>query len=1051
MGEPKFCPNCAADLTEVDPAEGDPYEGTLLGERYRLDECIGVGGMGRVYRGVITTLNKRVAIKLLHPHLTHDKESHARFQAEAHNMAGLSHPNVVAVIDYGRTHSGLTYLVMEYIEGESLEQVLEEFPLPRTRVIDLVLQLLAALSEAHGQGIIHRDLKPENILVQDLRGRGELVKVLDFGIAKLMEESPDQAGLTRAGVVCGTPEYMSPEQARGKPLDARSDLYAVGIILYRLLAGKLPFAGDSAVEILHRHLKEVPLPPHEVAAREPDSLDELCLRALSKKRENRFDSAADFRDALIAAGQQAAEESQEELRCLNCSTEMRARDNFCSHCGTPARPGSVVRTEPQLTIARARGRAPTGRTAKWVVQQFPLPFCARGPDLSMMEQALDSARPGVTVTTLSGEPGVGKSQFLQEVVSRASAGGWRALRVDADPSGFAPPMAPVRRAVRDVLGLGARVDAADLNRVVNLAGLPHTTLPGLAELFGLEGPLRLAEYEVRLREATVSAAQALASYGRGAKALLALDDVDRWDTASKRVVSMLQAQTTTAPLLVILSGVHVETEFHSFSGLHLERFSAEQVAELLQAAVGREDVPKIAKGFDSLAPVTPLRVELVLRMMASGIPDLPGPDADLDEIVAALLSGLGDRPRRALEAASVIGIEFPDAQIRSLLVRDSGDAHEAIDQALAELMSSGWLLPGRPGHRQFSCSRLRASVYRTIEAERARVLHAIAADVVVGDESPILEAMHRLRAGQARAIDALESAAEVCIASFDDERGADLLGAAMRAFQRTEITDPARDAQLVVALARAHLFARTPQLALDALDALEQRAGRPDSYEFEWVRGKALDKLGRAVEADEAFNRCAGAALRMGDPARLLDAHSKRAHAMSERNDLAGSLTELQQGLDMATFGMGPRAEVDFSLWRYLLAIAETHSAAGDVLRGRQHCQHALWQAERLGDTLGQLRAQSALADALTAEQQATRGEQHRNRAIALARDLGDRKATATLLIERARYRFALGRPDEARANLETARSLATDVGWQGGVRSAQALMDEIDSFAVTA
>jgi serine/threonine protein kinase len=226
LGEHRFCPSCGSDLTAVAAHDGDPYVGVVIEDRYRIEELLGIGAMGRVYRAEQTTLRKPFAIKILSPQLTNDPDSQVRFANEAHNCASLNHPNVVSVVDYGRTRDGITYLVMEYIEGRSLEQIIyDEFPLARERIGDLTLQILAALAEAHGLGILHRDLKPENILVQSLRTRGELLKVLDFGIAKLMDDAPNaraRPGLTSQGVVCGTPEYMSPEQACGLNLDQRT-------------------------------------------------------------------------------------------------------------------------------------------------------------------------------------------------------------------------------------------------------------------------------------------------------------------------------------------------------------------------------------------------------------------------------------------------------------------------------------------------------------------------------------------------------------------------------------------------------------------------------------------------------------------------------------------------------------------------------------------------------------------------------------------------------------------------------------------------------------
>jgi serine/threonine-protein kinase len=325
-----------------------------VADKYYLKEFIGEGAMGRVYKAEQLALKKAFAVKSLLPALTHDEASQQRFANEAHNAASLNHPNCVSVVDYGRSSDGAAFIVMEYVEGTTLENIIaESFPLARERIVDITLQVLAALTEAHGLGILHRDLKPDNILVQTLRTHGELAKVLDFGIAKLMDGAPtasQRPGLTNQGMVCGTPEYMSPEQARGEQLDPRSDLYSVGIVLYQMLTDRPPFESESAIEVLHMHLHDEPVPPSKLNETEPGPLEAVCLRALAKDPDDRFATANDFREALVAA---ASERDKESFRCQSCGGEMRVEDRFCPACGAPA----PVRRSPSQ-----RKRHPTRRS-----------------------------------------------------------------------------------------------------------------------------------------------------------------------------------------------------------------------------------------------------------------------------------------------------------------------------------------------------------------------------------------------------------------------------------------------------------------------------------------------------------------------------------------------------------------------------------------------------------------------------------------------------------------------------------------------------------------
>ncbi|QSQ27034.1 serine/threonine protein kinase [Pyxidicoccus parkwayensis] len=284
-------------------ADADEYVGKTIAHKYRVEALIGEGGMGKVYRARQLALDKVVVLKVLRQTLLSDERTVARFQREAKAASRLNHANSISVLDFGQAEDGALFIAMEYVAGQDLHQILSrEWPLGEARVVRLVSQVLSALSDAHGAGVIHRDLKPENIMVEQRRNEGDFVKVLDFGIAKITDSTDDGPALTRAGFVCGTPEYMSPEQARGATLDHRSDLYAVGVILYQLMTGLLPFESDSAVGFATKHLTEEPPPP---SRRRPDArisqgMERLILRALSKSPDDRPANAEAFKAELQA-------------------------------------------------------------------------------------------------------------------------------------------------------------------------------------------------------------------------------------------------------------------------------------------------------------------------------------------------------------------------------------------------------------------------------------------------------------------------------------------------------------------------------------------------------------------------------------------------------------------------------------------------------------------------------------------------------------------------------------------------------------------------------
>lgn len=281
--------------------------GHVIAERYRVDAVLGRGGMGAVLRCHHLGLRRDVAVKLLHPEIAADAEISARFEREATSASRLDHPNCVRVLDFGAWQPApgapvVKYLAMQLLEGKELASLLGQ-PLGAVRALALVRQILAALEHAHAQGIVHRDLKPENVFVTHDHSGAETLKLVDFGIAKITEGEGANAKLTRMGVVFGTPQYMSPEQAAGGVVDARSDLYSTGVILYEMLAGLPPFLGDDAMMLLRKHLFETPPPlPDSI----PSAVRAVVMRLLDKDRDARYASATEVLAALDGADADAA-------------------------------------------------------------------------------------------------------------------------------------------------------------------------------------------------------------------------------------------------------------------------------------------------------------------------------------------------------------------------------------------------------------------------------------------------------------------------------------------------------------------------------------------------------------------------------------------------------------------------------------------------------------------------------------------------------------------------------------------------------------------------
>jgi serine/threonine-protein kinase len=264
----------------------------LLAERYALGEMLGYGGMAVVHKAVDVRLTRDVALKVLRDDLARDPQYQHRFRREAQNAAMLNHPAIVAVYDTGELHveSGppLPYIAMEYVDGQTLRQIVRTRGMTRWRSIEVMIDVCRALDFSHRYGIIHRDIKPGNVMLNNAGA----VKVMDFGIARILF---DRQGVTQTAAVVGTAEYLSPEQARGELVDARSDVYAAGCMLYELITRDPPFTGDSPVAVVYQHIRTHPSPPSQKNPEVSPALDAVVLKAMAKNPVNRYQSAAEMR------------------------------------------------------------------------------------------------------------------------------------------------------------------------------------------------------------------------------------------------------------------------------------------------------------------------------------------------------------------------------------------------------------------------------------------------------------------------------------------------------------------------------------------------------------------------------------------------------------------------------------------------------------------------------------------------------------------------------------------------------------------------------------
>ncbi|MBV9946482.1 MAG: protein kinase, partial [Myxococcales bacterium] len=464
----RFCPSCGFPISKVVVSGDDPLVGRALPGGYLILELVGIGGMGRVYRAEQTNLGRTVAVKIIHPHLVGEENAAARFITEARAASRLNHPNSVGIIDFGKSPDGQLYLVMEFLRGRDLARVTyEDGPLAFRRIVDVLRQTLAALAEAHSQNIVHRDLKPENIVLEPVRSGGDFVKVVDFGLAKMRAETA-APGITSPGIVCGTPEYMSPEQARGDPLDARSDLYAVGVILYQLLTGRLPFEAESPTQVVLAHLTQPPKDPRQVAPERniPAPLVEVVLKALEKDARDRYQDSDEYAAALADA--QAKIEDRASLRtsavavvaCSSCGAENPAAQKFCGECGAAVTSTQLVTVPRRPSLAPAALPAEPDTTPRGVSLRPPgsersksaLPFLGRQDDLAWLEARRASVR-SLAGACIVGDIGIGKTRLVREFMDLAFAAGDFMVQTGPDPAWAEVGYHAVRRAIGQLASL----------------------------------------------------------------------------------------------------------------------------------------------------------------------------------------------------------------------------------------------------------------------------------------------------------------------------------------------------------------------------------------------------------------------------------------------------------------------------------------------------------------------------------------------------------------------------------------------------------------------
>lgn len=996
--------------------------GRVLGDKFKLTACIGIGGSGAVYKADQIALGRTVAVKILNEELCADPRMISRFQGEALSASRLNHPNCVSIIDYGQSPDGLLYLAMEYVKGPTLTQLLvNETPLEVDRVLDIIAQTLAGIEEAHLAGVVHADLKADNIILDQRRAGADKVKIVDFGIARLVTGVRDVTSEDRS--ISGTPEYMAPEVISGAPPSFASDIYAVGIILYELLVERTPFFASSTSEILTNHLKAQPKLLTTHRRNIPREVDLIMMKALAKHPAHRYATAAEMREAITAMRSLARNVPVTD-HCGSCGMACQPTWKFCPECGTS-----------RLHVRKAVEVPPPTANVGAVL---PLPFADRPGELDpLLAHMRGASQPGALLVV--GNEGSGRTNLLRKAYEAVAADNVVIYQVGPDPSGLAAPYYPMRSLLAAVLQLPSVSSETDLQAAVLALGLNERDVPGIAQLFGHATTLLELEPPVRRREMIWSALRALERVGLGGTATIVFKDIDRFDAPS---LEILRRATESIELILPSIVMTAQTSF----GTQWSGIAARLTVESLDAASLEPIVRHLsaqglaAPSVDQLFETThgqPGHIDHLVRYLIEG-GKAEDTKISLPDLIAARLSMLAQSTRDVIQAAAVLGLEPQRELVRTLY---GGDR---LEPALADAELHGLLEADAGGQLAFTSRLLRDIVYDSTPADVRRSLHAKAANAIAAliPDVALLGHHHDLAGHPHEAIDLLRRAGDHAAAQLDEYGAGQFyyraLVAVRAAVQSGDIADGA-DAQFVALSVKLANVLRTrgeTALARGILSEARDWSGAA-------LPAASIDRASAAISLSEgdfhgaiaSLRRGIGRAIGAGDMDFVCELYVDLSNSFMRVGNVEAAHHELSECIDLVTVGEGYAAlDGPTQLWRVLRAQAQTVDAGGDAHGAMRLAEAALFHAQRVRARLGIARAQQQLATLCEKVGLDAKAERYRQAAIGQMRDLGDRRSTAELLLIDLPSPGAVVIPNR----LQDAMQLTKEIGWVEGHERAK-------------
>lgn len=1050
----RYCPGCGVDLSAYQQAgPADPLINATVGGQFVLRELIGTGGMGQVYRADHAGVGRSVAVKIMHRHLLGDATAAARFINEARAASSLNHQHSIAILDFGQTEAGMLYIVMEYLVGRSLDVLLhDDFPLPLGRTAHIMCQTAEAVHAAHQQNIIHRDLKPENVFLLARHARRDFVKVLDFGIAKLLDA--EDRSVTTPGLVPGTPEYMSPEQARGEKLDARSDVYAMGVLLYELLTGTVPFKGASAIATMMSHVQDPVEPP---SRRRPDleipaAIEAIATWALAKHPGDRISSAAQFRDVLEAwaqvAGVWPAEPearstapeilldyfTQDQPQVMAATLEGAQREPAAAE----RRPTAVAPARPAFALTAVEG------------------LFGRQPQLQQLERFLGLT--GSRALRIEAPEGMGKSTLVGALVRHSRAQGSEVI-VCAAPQGWAAsPLASARQAIGEALRSlpeqRDRSDGAELGGAVSALGLAPADATGLRDLWepSALAPLATTGSPARRRERVAAFrafwAQVCARHGR---LLVVVEDLELHDEVSRELFTALANMPPGGEFAIVLTHTPDRSQLWptELTVLPLPPLGASEAAAMLGSLLGgSERAAGVARAIAATGAVaSPLYLEQAAQALVhEGLGD---PPERLGELFVGRLEHLPQAERLLLQWLAVLNEPVDQALVLRLTGRGAEEG-AALADALAALRLRGLL---RAEGERFAIPHraLAVLVYSGIPAEVRREMHqSIARELrEQGGGAVAALAYHAHRADDGlRAIGELERAGVECEQSLAGLEATRCYTAALelvrREWGRGGVATPGLDAtavELTLRLAEVLRQRGETQTAAGVLGEILSVAATDSAARARLHLGLGRLDLDRAQpqRALRHLQLARADAGTIGEPALLAEVVRELALANGLVGDrgLAGRL--IVESLELGRQGeASQQAEANPPEWATLLAAARTCAQIGFSERARNYLTRALDDALARRAAAGALEIASELVRLHQSSGQWAEAELRARQALEIAGDHADRTRIAELRISLGRLRRIAGDSADSRSQLDEAAAICRTIGWWEGLQRVE-------------